>query len=356
LCPNTISPGYWEDFPEVALCVSLSHRPGMTHWILTGGCGFIGSNFVRLALTQRPDLTITNIDLLTYAGNRESLRDVEQSFGERYHFVQADIADSAAMQSVFDSCTQAPDAVINFAAESHVDRSITDPGSFIRTNIVGTANLLELARAKGTPRFLQVSTDEVYGSLGAEGLFTEQSPIQPNSPYSASKASADLLARAAFHTFGQNVVVTRCSNNYGPYQFPEKLIPLMIVNAMRDRKLPIYGDGKNVRDWIHVDDHCEAIMRVLDAGAAGEVYNIGSDNEWENIAIVKAILAAVGKPESLIEYVIDRPGHDRRYAIDSSRMAQELGWSATRKFTDGLQQTVDWFQANEAWWQPLLKD
>ena len=301
-------------------------------------------------------MSITNIDLLTYAGNRESVRDIEQSAGDRYRFVQADIADSKAMAAIFESCAQVPDAVINFAAESHVDRSITDPGSFIRTNIVGTANLLELARSSGVPRFLQVSTDEVYGSLGAEGLFTEESPIQPNSPYSASKASADLLARAAFHTFGQDVVVTRCSNNYGPYQFPEKLIPLMIVNAMRDHKLPVYGDGKNVRDWIHVEDHCEAIMRVLDAGVAGEVYNIGSDNEWENIAIVKEILRAVGKPESLIEYVKDRPGHDRRYAIDSSRMESELNWRAKRDFKDGLKLTVEWFQNNDSWWQPLLKN
>lgn len=326
----------------------------MQHWILTGGCGFIGSNFIRLALAQRPELTITNIDLLTYAGNRGSLRDVEASAGDRYRFVQADIADRPAMERIFREGT-APDAVLNFAAESHVDRSISDPGSFIRTNIVGTANLLELARETGVPRFLQVSTDEVYGSLGAEGRFTEDSPIQPNSPYSASKASADLLARAAFHTFGQDVVVTRCSNNYGPYQFPEKLIPLMIVNAMRDRNLPVYGDGKNVRDWIHVDDHCEAILRVLDAGTAGEVYNIGSDNEWENIAIVKEILQVLGKPETLIKHVTDRPGHDRRYAIDSSRMAEELGWRARREFAAGLRQTVDWFQNHAAWWEPLLQ-
>jgi len=325
----------------------------MTHWIVTGGCGFIGSNFIRLALTRQDDLRITNVDLLTYAGNRENLNDIEGT-NERYQFVQADIADREALVSLFEGFSR-PDAVLNFAAESHVDRSISDPGRFISTNIVGTAHLLELARDAGVPRFLQVSTDEVYGSLGADGKFTEESHIQPNSPYSASKASADLLARAAFHTFGQDVVVTRCSNNYGPYQFPEKLIPLMIVNAMHDQSLPVYGDGKNVRDWIHVEDHCEAILRVLDDGKAGAVYNIGSDNEWENISIVKEILRLLDKPESLIEFVIDRPGHDRRYAIDSSRMNNELNWHATRDFSRGLEETVAWFRENEAWWKPLLK-
>ena len=245
-------------------------------------------------------------------------------------------------------------ALINFAAESFVDKSISDPQQFIHSNIAGTQNLLQLSREAGIPRFLQVSTDEVYGSLGDEGSFTEDSPILPNSPYSASKASADLLARAAVETYDQDVVITRCSNNYGLFQYPEKLIPLMIIKASRNEKLPVYGNGKNVRDWIHVLDHCSGILAALRLGKKGEVYNLGSDNEWENIKIVQAILAHLGKDEDLIEFVADRPGHDWRYAIDSSKAKRDLEWSATRDFNEGLRNTVSWYLENEAWWSPLL--
>ena len=320
--------------------------------IVTGGCGFIGSNFIRQALA-RPEITsLINIDALTYAGNRENLVTIEND--PRYRFVNADIADACAMEQLFleetKLATQPLDAIINFAAESHVDRSILSPQDFIRTNISGTSILLEKARKHRVKRFLQVSTDEVYGSLGPEGYFTEQTPLHPNSPYSASKASADLLVVASHHTYGQDVVITRCSNNYGPYQFPEKLIPLMIISALHDQPLPIYGDGLNVRDWIHVDDHCEALWQVLTHGRSGEVYNIGADATMTNLEIVKTILQQLQKPESLISYVPDRLGHDRRYAIDSLKIHQELDWKPRCQTQEGLAATISWYLENKGWW------
>ena len=322
------------------------------HYLVTGGCGFIGSNFIRKVLHERPAARVTNIDALTYAGNRASLADVEADFPDRYRFVHADIAD----RSLTGALARGADftAVLNFAAESHVDRSISGPEAFVHANVTGAYNMMELARAAGI-RFLQVSTDEVYGSLGPDGFFVETLPLQPSSPYSASKASADLLALANHHTFGQDVVITRCSNNYGPWQYPEKLIPLMIIRAMHDQSLPVYGDGLNIRDWIHVADHCAGILRVLDAGRSGEVYNLGANTEWENISIVKRILSLLGKPESLITYVKDRPGHDRRYAIDSSKARNELGWTPAQSFDEAIAATVRWYQENEAWWRPLMK-
>jgi len=287
---------------------------------------------------------VTNVDLLTYAGRRENLADVEAAQPDRYRFVQGDISDAAAMRLLFEGAGF--DAVINFAAESHVDRSISDPGSFVATNIVGTANLVELAREFGSGRFVQVSTDEVYGSLGDDDPpFAETTPIDPSSPYSASKASGDLLALAAHRTYGQDVVVTRCSNNYGSYQFPEKLIPLMIAKAAADEPLPVYGDGKNVRDWIHVGDHCRGILAALKKGSAGEVYNFGADCERTNLQIVGAILEMLGKPESLISFVADRLGHDWRYAVDSTKARGELGWAPLMNFEEGLRTTVDWYGA-----------
>ena len=321
--------------------------------LVTGGCGFIGSNFIRHVLGHYGPEMITNVDALTYAGNLANLAGVAESYGERYEFLGADIADAEKIDALL-SMHQFY-AVINFAAESHVDRSIDTPGDFIHTNIVGTATLLDRARRHGVRRFLQVSTDEVYGSLGPEGKFTEKSPLEPSSPYSASKASADLLALAAHHTYGQEVVITRCSNNYGPYQFPEKLIPLMILRALEDKPLPVYGDGLNVRDWIHVEDHCAAIFTALLNGKAGEVYNVGSDGEMRNIDVVKMILAHLGKPESLIQYVPDRLGHDRRYAIDSSKAHRELEWKPLHHHEQGIIETIDWYVRNREWWQPLLK-
>lgn len=318
--------------------------------LLTGGSGFIGSNFVRYVLNEDSDVHLTNLDLLTYAGNRASLADLEGH--PNYRFVHGDIADVAVVESLFE---EGVDDVINMAAESHVDRSIDHPGVFIRTNITGTQVLLDAARRHGVRRFLQVSTDEVYGSLGATGLFTEASPIQPSSPYSASKAGADLLVQAYQHTFGLPVNITRCSNNYGPYQFPEKLIPLMIAKARADEALPVYGDGLNVRDWLHVDDHCAAIWKVLTCAEAGEVYNVGGHNEITNIDLVKQLLAILEKPESLITFVKDRPGHDRRYAIDPKKIEEDLGWTPTYNPRDGLGLTVEWYIQNESWWRPLLE-
>jgi dTDP-glucose 4,6-dehydratase len=319
--------------------------------LVTGGCGFIGSNFIRLILSERSGWTVENVDALTYAGNPANLAGFVEKFGGRYVFHHADIADAAAMERVFSQGRF--DAVVNFAAESHVDRSITGPIAFLQTNVVGTGVLLDVARRRGAGRFVQVSTDEVYGSLGPTGRFSESSPLQPSSPYSASKTGADLLALAHCHTFKQDVVVTRCSNNYGPFQFPEKLIPLMITNALADLPLPVYGDGQNVRDWIHVQDHCEAVLAVLEKGKAGEVYNIGGDGEMRNIEVVKMILADLGKPESLIKFVADRLGHDRRYAIDSGRIHRELGWSPRHRPEQGIRETVAWYVANRAWWEPL---
>jgi dTDP-glucose 4,6-dehydratase len=291
--------------------------------------------------------------VLTYAGNIANLEGVVEEHGGRYEFFKADIANADLMDALMTEHQFY--AVINFAAESHVDRSINDPLNFIHTNVIGTSVLLECARRHGVQRFVQVSTDEVYGSLGAAGRFTEQSPLDPSSPYSASKASADLLALASHKTYGQDVLVTRCSNNYGPYQFPEKLIPLMIIKALRDEPLPVYGDGKNVRDWIHVDDHCAGIVAALFEGKAGTVYNFGGNSEMVNLDLVRMILDRLGKPQSLISFVPDRLGHDRRYAIDSAFAQRELGWKPLRSFKEGLDETVQWYMDNSSWWQPLLE-
>jgi dTDP-glucose 4,6-dehydratase len=318
--------------------------------LVTGGCGFIGSNLVRYLRTHRPQWTIVNLDKLTYAGNLENLKELE---GDPKHvFVRGDIGNRELVDHLI--LEHRLDAIMHLAAESHVDRSILGPEAFITTNVLGTNVLLEAARHAKLSRFLMVSTDEVYGSLGPTGLFTESTPLDPSSPYSASKASADLIALAYEHTFGLNVVVTRCSNNYGPYQFPEKLIPLMIANALADKPLPVYGDGKNVRDWLHVEDHCAALTLVLEKGQPGGVYNIGGSSERENIEIVKAILAALGKPESLIKYVKDRPGHDRRYAIDASKIKRELGWTPAHTFEKGLAETVQWYLDHRPWWERVM--
>ncbi|HLX13057.1 MAG TPA: dTDP-glucose 4,6-dehydratase [Bacteroidota bacterium] len=318
--------------------------------LVTGGCGFIGSNFVRYFLSAHPNDTIVNFDKITYAGNPENLEGVDEN--SRYHFVKEDICDRQAVVAAMERYEI--DMVVNFAAESHVDRSITGPAVFIQTNVAGTGVMLDAARERGLKRFLQVSTDEVYGSLGAEGKFTEHTPLHPNSPYAASKASADLLALAYFHTFGLPVVITRCSNNYGPYQFPEKLLPLMIANAIDGKKLPVYGDGLNVRDWLFVLDHCTAIDAVLRNGMLGEIYNIGGNNEWKNIDIVKLLLKILGKPESLISFVKDRQGHDRRYAIDAAKVSSELGWQPSVTFEQGLEQTVTWYLQHEPWWRRII--
>ena len=318
-----------------------------TRILVTGGCGFIGSNFIRHMLSKYP-YQVFNLDKLTYAGNLENLKEVEDD--PRYVFIKGDIADKGDVRQVFD---RGIDIVVNFAAESHVDRSILDPDAFVKTNISGAFTLLEEARLRGVTRFVQISTDEVYGSLGKEGKFREDTPVSPNSPYSASKTSADLLALAYHKTYGTPVIITRCSNNYGPYQFPEKLIPLVITNALADKELPVYGDGMNVRDWIHVLDHCEAIDRVLHKGEAGSVYNVGGENERTNIEIVKLILDVLGKPESLIHYVKDRPGHDRRYAIDSRRIKGALGYETKVSFRQGMEETVKWYLDHKPWWERI---
>ena len=315
--------------------------------LVTGGAGFIGSNFVRYVLTERTGYRVVNLDLLTYAGNLENLKGVDAD--ERYSFVRADIADETAIAAVFKN--HDVQYVVNFAAESHVDRSIKDPGIFVRTNVEGTRVMLDQARAAAVERYLQVSTDEVYGSLGKEGAFSEDHQIQPNSPYSASKAGADHLVHSYGHTFGFPTVITRCSNNYGPYQFPEKLIPLVISNALERKELPVYGDGKNVRDWLHVEDHCSAILTALERGQANRVYNIGGNSELENIEVIRLILKALDRPESLIRFVKDRPGHDLRYAIDATRIRDELGWEPSRTFADGIQQTIQWYLDHRDWWE-----
>jgi len=317
--------------------------------LVTGGAGFIGSNFIRYMLARHPDYEIINLDKLTYAGNLENLKDAE-AIG-RYGFIKGDICDKELLEKI------GFDAIIHFAAESHVDRSILDSSPFVLTNVIGTQNLLDAARSRGC-RMVHVSTDEVYGSLES-GLFTEGSPLTPNSPYAASKASSDLFARAYHETFGLDVTITRCSNNYGPFQFPEKLIPLVILNALEGKPVPVYGDGKNVRDWIHVLDHCRAVDLVFHGGKAGEVYNIGGRNEQRNIDIVRKILedvaaktgADAGSMLGLLTFVKDRPGHDRRYAIDPSKMELELGWKAETDFAAGLSGTVDWYLSNRAWWE-----
>lgn len=315
--------------------------------LVTGGAGFIGSNFIHYAFREHPDVRIVNLDALTYCGNLENLAAVQNH--PRYRFVRGDIADSTVLTSIFEG--EKFDAVINFAAETHVDRSITGPSIFLHTNVVGTQVLLDFALRYGVGRFLQVSTDEVYGSLPETGFFQETTPLAPNSPYSASKAGADFLVRAYVHTYDLDAVITRCSNNYGPYQFPEKLIPLMITNALEDKPLPVYGDGLNVRDWLHVEDHCRAIWLVVEKGKKGEIYNLGGSNEWHNLALVKELLRILKKPETLITFVKDRPGHDRRYAIDASKIKRELGWKPLYDFSAGLRQTVQWYIENESWWR-----
>jgi dTDP-glucose 4,6-dehydratase len=319
----------------------------MKNVLVTGGAGFIGSNFIIYMLNKYTDYRIINLDFLTYAGNLDNLKAVENN--PNYIFIKGDICDSQLVNKIFTD--HQPDHVVNFAAESHVDRSITDPQIFLKTNILGTQVLLD-AFQKNTytgGKYLQVSTDEVYGSLGANGYFTEETPLAPNSPYSASKAAADMIVRSYRETFGSNVNITRCSNNYGPYQFPEKLIPLMISNALENKELPVYGDGMNVRDWLFVEDHCKAIDTVVHSGKPGEVYNIGGNNEKANIEIVRLILKELGKPESLIRYVKDRPGHDRRYAINASKIKLELGWEPSVPFENGIVRTIQWYLNNKVW-------
>lgn len=321
--------------------------------LVTGAAGFIGSNFVFHMRKAHPEYDIIALDSLTYAGNLETLAPVMEE--EQFTFVRCDITDREGVRKVFEE--HHPDVVVNFAAESHVDRSIEDPGVFLRTNILGTQVLMDACREFGIRRFHQVGTDEVYGDLPLDRpdlFFTEDLPLQASSPYSASKASADLLAMAYHRTYGLPVTISRCSNNYGPYQFPEKLIPLMIANALADKPLPVYGTGENVRDWLYVEDHCRAIDMILENGKVGEVYNIGGHNERSNLDVVKTILKQLGKPESLITFVGDRKGHDLRYAIDPSKIHGELGWLPETKFDDGIRQTIDWYLNNESWWKNII--
>ena len=321
--------------------------------LVTGGAGFIGANFIFHMLQAHPDYEIVCLDALTYAGNMETL---EPAVGNpKFTFVKADVADRDAVYEVF--ANEKPDVVVNFAAESHVDRSIEDPGVFLRTNIIGTQVLMDACNEFGISRFHQVGTDEVYGDLPLDRpdlFFTEETPITASSPYSASKASADLLAMAYHRTYGLPVTISRCSNNYGPYQFPEKLIPLMIANALADKELPVYGTGENVRDWLYVEDHCRAIDMILHDGKVGEVYNIGGHNEKSNIEVVKIILKQLGKPESLIRFVTDRKGHDLRYAIDPAKIHAELGWLPETKFEDGIRKTIDWYLEHKPWWENII--
>lgn len=315
----------------------------MTKILITGGAGFIGSNFIKYMINKYSEYEIINLDALTYCGNLENLKDIENK--DNYTLIKGNICDKV----IVDELVSKTDYVINFAAESHVDRSIVDPEIFIKSNVLGTQILLNATKEHGVEKYIQISTDEVYGTLGKTGYFTENTPLQPNSPYSASKASADLVVRAYYETFDLPINITRCSNNYGPYQFPEKLIPLMISNALENKKLPIYGDGKNIRDWLHVYDHCSAIDLVLHEGRLGEVYNIGGNNEKENIEIVKLILNELSRSESLIEFVKDRLGHDRRYAIDSSKIQSELGWKPKYTFETGIKETIQWYLDNQNW-------
>lgn len=335
----------------------------MRRILVTGGAGFIGSNFLQYILEDHQDIQVVTLDLLTYAGDLENLKDCDGD--PRYHFVHGDVCDRALLRRVFSEYEI--DTVVHFAAESHVDRSIMDPTVFLTTNVLGTQALLDTARSfwKTEPddpysrgyregvKFLQISTDEVYGALGAEGMFSETTPLAPNSPYSASKAAADLLVLAYYKTYGLPVNITRCSNNYGPYQFPEKLIPLMICRAAADQPLPVYGDGLQVRDWLHVSDHCTAVEAVLERGRAGEVYNVGGHSERTNLEIVRTILREMGKPDSLISYVRDRPGHDRRYAIDNSKITTELGWKPARSFESGIRETIHWYLEHQDWLKRL---
>lgn len=317
----------------------------MERLFVTGGAGFIGSAFIRLALESYPACTITNFDALTYAGNQDNLLGLDST---RHRFVRGDIGDRHAVLAALEPDT---DAIINFAAESHVDRSILSADEFLRTNVLGTQVLLDAARERGVRRFVQISTDEVMGSLPEDeaAFFTENSAFAPNSPYAASKAAAEHLVRAAHHTFGFDVVITRCGNNYGPRQFPEKFLPLMLANALADEPIPLYGDGQNVRDWIYVDDHCRAILRALERGAPGSIYNIGARNERRNLDVARSVLDALGKPHSLINFVKDRPGHDRRYAIDPLKAETELGWRPIESWESGLQKTIQWYRENGEW-------
>jgi len=314
--------------------------------LVTGGCGFIGSNFIRYMFNSFPDIKIVNLDKLTYAGNPENLKDIEGRFD--YEFIHGDICDEELVDRLI---SRGFDAILNFAAESHVDRSITGPKEFIQTDVFGTFSLLEACRKHGVGKFVQISTDEVYGSI-EEGSFTEDSPLCPNSPYSASKAAADLIARSYFVTYGLPVVITRSSNNFGPYQYPEKLIPLFITNALEDEKLPLYGDGLNVRDWLYVMDNARAIALVLEKGKPGEIYNVGGEQERTNIEITRLILKFLSKPESLIQHVEDRPGHDRRYSLETSKI-RSLGFEPRKDFESMLEETVRWYVENRWWWEPL---
>ena len=321
--------------------------------LVTGGAGFIGSNFIFYMRRKHPDDTLVCLDKLTYAGNLETLASVMDQ--PDFRFIRADIADREAVYRIFEA--EKPDVVVNFAAESHVDRSIENPAVFLETNVMGTQVLLDACRKYGIQRYHQVSTDEVYGALPLDRpdlFFTEQTPLHTSSPYSASKASADLLCNAYQRTYGLPITISRCSNNYGPYQFPEKLIPLMIANALADKPLPVYGEGLNVRDWLYVEDHCAAIDLILEKGKVGQVYNIGGHNEMKNIDIVKRILGLLGKPESLITYVTDRKGHDMRYAIDPAYIHQKLGWLPETRFEDGIQKTVRWYLDNRSWWENIV--
>jgi len=324
----------------------------MLKYLITGGSGFIGSNFIHYMLGKYDNIEIINLDSLTYAGNLQNLSDIENN--SCYTFIKEDICNYHSISKVFEE--KSPDYIINFAAESHVDRSILNPDIFVRSNVLGVQNLLQASLDHDIKKYVQISTDEVYGSLGKTGFFTETTPLNPRSPYSASKAGADLLAQAYFHTFGLPVNITRCSNNYGPYQFPEKLIPLIILNCLSGKKIPVYGDGLNIRDWIHVSDHCSAIDAVLHKGTPGEVYNIGANNERSNIEIVKSIIEIMAKlnpdlsiSDDLITYVEDRKGHDRRYAIDSSKIQEELGWKAETGFVEGLDNTIKWYLGHKDW-------
>ncbi len=318
--------------------------------LITGGAGFIGSNFINYLLSKTDNYFLVNLDKLTYAGNLENLKNVEKL--NNYRFIKGDISNFELVEYLFQKYEFK--YVINFAAESHVDRSILGSEVFYRTNVIGTNILIEASRRHNVEKFIQISTDEVYGSLGSDGSFTEQTPLSPNSPYSSSKAAADLLALSFYHTYNFPVVITRCSNNYGPYQFPEKLIPLMIINSLNNKKLPVYGDGLNIRDWIYVTDHNKAVELVLEKGKAGQVYNIGASQEMKNIEIVKLILSKLNKPIDLIEYVKDRPGHDRRYAIDSTKIKNELGWKPEFKFEDAIEKTIYWYLSNKDWWERII--
>ena len=315
--------------------------------LVTGGAGFIGSNFIRLLLAQDPGVEIANLDKLTYAGNLETLADVAAD--PRYRFIRGDICDRQAVARAIEGCQ----AVVNFAAETHVDRSILDSGDFVRTNVLGAGTLLAAALAPRVSRFLQVSTDEVYGSLGERGAFSEEDVLAPSSPYAASKAGGDLLALAFYKTFGLTTLITRSSNNYGPYQFPEKVMPLFITNALADQPLPLYGDGLNVRDWLYVEDNCRAVLRVLEQGKAGNIYNIAGGHELTNLALTELLLDALGKPRSLIRFVPDRPGHDRRYALDCRKVFRELGWQPRVDLSAGLERTIRWYVGNRSWWERL---